>query len=260
MTDALQTTLHDAARAVADRFEAATKAHLDARLLQKRFDRKYVMPAVDVPALLEHLQASHLALPGNTPRMALYETDYLDTPELSGFHDHRRGRPRRLKARARAYIDRNLSFLEVKRRTGRGQTDKARLARADARGPLSAAEDAWLLDHTDGQHREFALQTAFYRLTLLGRAEIERLTVDIGLRFARNGNSARLQNVAIVEVKTPGPSQRGVAVRWLHDRGMRPMGFSKYCVGLTLVDPSLPRHSFARPLRRAHRLEASWPS
>lgn len=226
---------------------------MEARALQRRFDRKYVLDVALVAPLVRALSLEFVAVPGDAPRLCRYETRYLDTPGLKHFHDHRRGVPRRMKVRVRNYLDRGLSVLEIKRRTGRGTTDKVRVERQGS-GALTEEEWSWLARHgptPDGPD----LVTTFSRLTLLSEASPERLTIDLGLGFSEDSLEGSFQRVAIVEVKTLGAGQRSTAVRWLHDRRHRPRSFSKYCVGRVLLRPELPRHGFARALKYAGRLE-----
>ncbi|MBK8341295.1 MAG: VTC domain-containing protein [Flavobacteriales bacterium] len=72
-------------------------------------------------------------------RGAEYRSLYFDSPALRHYLDHHNGRTLRSKVRFREYVGSGLCFLEVKRKTGTGRTDKAR-RREDAiplarRGP-----------------------------------------------------------------------------------------------------------------------------
>ena len=67
---------------------------LEQRLLQKRFESKYVVPVRHIPELLDRVSQTHAVLTADGERIARYRTDYFDTPDRRSFHDHRRGRER----------------------------------------------------------------------------------------------------------------------------------------------------------------------
>lgn len=231
---------------------------LDLRRLQKRFDRKYLISIEDVTGLLTALRASHGVLMAGERRLARYRTTYFDTEQRRAFHDHRRGRPRRAKVRTRTYVDRDLAVLEVKHRTGRGTTEKARQVRDLQAGALSPDELQWLVDQVDwARDITPVASNEFLRLTVLGLDQVERITVDLQVQFALGDRQVGLHNTAVVEIKTPTRGQPSTAVDWLYQRGLRPTGFSKYCAGSVLLDEGLPDHAFRPALRAVQRLEAA---
>ena len=161
-----------AIRAGVDALGCASPELLVDRLLQRRFDRKYLASLTDVEQLIRTLAGTHRVLMAGHRRLARYETTYFDTTRRKAFHDHRRGRPRRAKVRARTYLDRSLTVLEVKQRSGRGSTIKARRERDSTTPDLSHAERDWAREHT-GWRDPIAATGAncFQRITLLGSAE-----------------------------------------------------------------------------------------
>ncbi|MBN1961107.1 MAG: VTC domain-containing protein [Deltaproteobacteria bacterium] len=54
--------------------------------------------------------------PGIATLWAHYVTHYYDSPNFELFCDHRRGKRIRYKIRVRHYLDRKLSFTEIKKR------------------------------------------------------------------------------------------------------------------------------------------------
>ncbi|MCO4745941.1 MAG: polyphosphate polymerase domain-containing protein [Proteobacteria bacterium] len=240
--------------AAAAALDEGSETLLAERALQQRYDRKYMLDARRAAELVRDVGDGFQVIPGLPHRLARYDTVYLDSAGLVAYHDHRRGKPRRMKARVRTYVDRALSVLELKQRTGRGTTVKHRLERSTL-GPLSDTEKEWLLGfgvRLDGP----PLRTRFARLTLLGAETPERVTIDTPLRFSEGSQDLTLAGLAVVEVKTGTPGQRSPVVRWLRDHGLRSTSFSKYCVGRALLQPDLPRHAFSGALRRAAKLEA----
>lgn len=236
----------------------ASVALLNERLLQRRFDRKYLASYAHVADLFATLRTTHHVLLAGDQGLARYDSIYFDTSELRAFHDHRRGRPRRAKVRIRTYADRDLSMLEVKQRSGRGTTVKARRERDLACGPLTPDEVQWAHEQTGwAPPIEEAGSNSFRRVTLLGVDHVERVTIDVGLSFSAGPRTLRLDNTCLVEVKTPTRGQRSPSAAALYTLGLRPRGFSKYCVGSLLLDDSLPANRFKPALRQLSKIEGS---
>ena len=107
--------------------------------LLTRVDRKYVVPAADLPLLCAGLSARVLEIDGR--RRFGYASTYFDTPDLASFRGAAHKRRRRFKVRTREYIDTGTAWVEVKTRGPRGSTVKQRLPldRTPEAGPLDAA-------------------------------------------------------------------------------------------------------------------------
>src|SRR6185369_8422338 len=95
--------------------------------LLTRTDRKYVLPATELPALLDSLAARDarvLRIGGQAEQD--YKTAYFDTPTMDFYRATALRRRRRGKVRVRSYLPDRGHFLEVKTRTSRGVTVKYR--------------------------------------------------------------------------------------------------------------------------------------
>jgi hypothetical protein len=97
----------------------------DAELLT-RVDRKYLLPADLLPALLAGLDEGFDVLQIDGRRVSRYTSTYFDSADLSCFREHRQGRRRRFKVRTRTYLDSGECWLEVKVKTAGGETCKER--------------------------------------------------------------------------------------------------------------------------------------
>lgn len=221
--------------------------------LQRRRDWKFVVPRALLPELLGALEDTHQVLLAGTSRWARYETEYLDTPERQCFRDHCRGRPHRQKVRFRDYLDRELTMLEVKTRTGRGGTNKLRLERPFADHRLDEQALAFLGEHLRLDPTQLARvqQSSFRRLTLLAKGRPERVTLDLDLRI--DGSDA-LAGVMVLEVKSGLPAPRTLSLATVRQLGIRPGSMSKYVVGTALTQPALPTHQYRMTVRRIRRL------
>lgn len=221
--------------------------------LQTRVDRKYLVTADVAEALLAAPRERLAVLEIEGDRSFRYESVYFDTPELALYTAAARKRRPRFKVRTRRYEGTGTSVLEVKTKSGRGETVKVRaeLHRGDLRS----------LDHSDRQFIEATagpgaserlvprLTTRYLRTTFADLAADARLTIDRGVQFVDWLDRQATLDGVVIESKSAG--RPAPADRWLWSQGIRPVKFSKYCVGLAVLHGELPAN-------RWHRVIGTW--
>lgn len=220
---------------------------LDDRVeLLTRNDRKYLVTPERLGPVLDRLDGSLHVLDIDGRRHFAYESVYFDTPDLNSFLGAARGTRRRFKVRTRTYLDSGRCFLEVKVRSGRGQTVKLRIDHpADLRDHLTDDALAFVAEHVTTLRSVHDLRptltTRYMRTTLVGDAF--RATVDTDVRCTRHdGAAVALAGITIVETKSSGrPSD---VDRALWACGTRPISCSKFALGLVALDPTLPRNKW----------------
>ena len=255
-----------ALRRAAEPLAAIALAELGGAALMERVDTKFLLPASLAGALLDACGGAYRALEVGGARLSRYETLYYDTGDLALYHAHHAGRGTRRKVRRRSYVDSGQHFLEVKLRTGRGRTRKARVA-LDG-GPPAALDHA--LDHAldrlgDPALRELAwglpaealrpvVRVDYRRLTLVRADGAERATLDAGVAIAdARGRVASFPHVVVVEVKQPR-RDRSPLVDAIRALGVRRGGISKYCLGVASLEPAAKTNRYERLLRHLHRM------
>jgi hypothetical protein len=226
-----------------------------AAALQDRVDVKYVVPVATVAALTAALAATHRVLEIDGRRAFRYETTYFDTPDLRCARDHRQGRRRRFKVRARRYADSGHAVLELKLKGPRGRTVKHGLALDGPPGP--GVLDGPLLAFVAGRLEAAygtgpgaplapVLAMTYDRTTLADLRAAERVTIDTSLELGAGRLAA---GWALVETKSA--TGRSAADRVLRGLGARPAhGCSKYLLGCALARPDLPAGPCGPLLRR----------
>ncbi len=186
----------DLAEAV-EGFEPAEPADLERVSLQRRYDRKFLVPAEQLGAALRSLRDDYRVVLAGGERFAHYDTFYFDTPTLRFYHDHRRRRAPRFKVRIRNYADRGLSVLEFKEKTSRGDTHKRRWERPDISTSLTDLDRERLAEASPRVFAEGDLvpvaRTVFYRLMLVSKRSVERATLDFHLTLERDEHSRTLE-------------------------------------------------------------------
>lgn len=213
--------------------------------LLTRVDRKYVLTPDDAAAVLTRLPGARVLTVGGRRGFG-YDSLYLDTPALAGFHLAARGRRRRFKVRRRTYTDSGEQWVEVKTRGPRGSTVKERTpadgAARDFVGDVLARSGVLLTGDLVP-----VLGTRYARTTLLLGAS--RVTVDRDLVWRTPcGGLLPLRDRVVVETKSG--SAPSAADRLLWRAGHRPARISKYGTGLAALHPELPRNRWHAVLTR----------
>ena len=244
----LETTLNDL-----DRFPVEKLG--DCALL-RRVDTKFLYPADELGALIQSLDKCYGLLPAGGQAVASYRTLYFDTPDRIFFHQHRRGQRDRFKIRIRHYLERELSFLEVKRKTNHNVTIKVRRKRDFLDSSINGDERSFLAECTPCDPSLITPQvwTNFSRITLVGLGISERLTIDLGLAFEASHREHHMHGLAVIEIKQPRFWARSPAMLALRARGIRPSGMSKYCTAQATLCPDLRRNRFRSSLRNIRRM------
>jgi hypothetical protein len=224
--------------------------------LLTRVDRKYVLPTVDLPALLHGLGPDVRVLEIDGRREFGYRSSYFDTPSLEFYLATARRRRHRHKVRVRGYLETGGHYLEVKTREARGATVKHRFPYPDgADNGLDAHAYADIEAVLPGARRpmERVLVTWYRRTTLYIPASGARVTVDSDLHWnLPDGSAVRMPDRTVVETKSPGVNA-SPADRLLWSLGHRPCALSKFGTGLAVLRPDLPANRWQPVLRRHFR-------
>ncbi|MCB9184328.1 MAG: polyphosphate polymerase domain-containing protein [Flavobacteriales bacterium] len=237
------------------RFQPITLAEMDGVKLQDRVDTKYVFAETELPGLLSAMAADYRLLEVDGKRGTEYRSLYFDTPDLRHYRDHHNKRTFRSKVRFREYIGSGLIYLEVKRKTGRGRTDKRRL-RVEAIPDELHGELLRFVQEAEGSRDEFrpVLWNHFTRYTFVAKDRPERLTMDIGLRFSDPQASGELGGIVVAELKQERADRSSAFVRLMRAMGERPSGMSKYCIGMLTLQRPVKHNAFKPVLLKLRRL------
>lgn len=241
---------------LANAFSKASWDDVHYTALLRRFDRKFVLRIEQLETVLGSISGKYRLLPSAGHSLATYNTTYFDTPDLFMFTQHARGRRPRFKIRIRHYPERTLSFLEIKRKTNRGETLKKRVELPYGQDEIAAANYDFVHKHTkfDPICLRPILSTHFKRLTLLEPLLGERVTADVSLSFRSGSFSRELDGVVVAEVKQANAMSRSAAVHALRALNTRPRSFSKYSFGVALCGLSTRIGTFRPGLRMIERL------
>lgn len=219
--------------------------------LMKRTDQKFVTNMETLVRLLALCREGYYAQEIAGRRTAPYATTYWDTEGTQRlFHLHEAGHRPRMKVRVRTYVSSDISFLEVKRKDNHGKTRKKRISVPSLDAVIQQGEgEAFLQAETGLTWADIApaVGNRFKRLTLVNRAKTERLTIDFDLHFHNyhTGEESEMGDAVIIELKRDGRAPSPI-LPLLRKLRIHPSGFSKYCVGQAVTDPSLKINRFKK--------------
>ena len=238
-------------------FAPITLSEMAEVALLDRIDTKYVLTLPQLSAVLPALQPHYRVLEIEGRRKNLYRTLYFDTPDFDLYRNHQGGRRLRYKVRSRQYVGTPLTFFEVKYKTGSNYTRKKRLATSGFVTNLTTQTAEFLQEQIPLQtdKLEPKLWVDYARITLVDLPAHERLTIDLNLCYSGAGQELALSKLAIAELKSQGKARTSPFTQFMRKQLLRPCGFSKYCIGASLLYPNLKHNRFSRILRRIDQLQ-----
>lgn len=250
-------------------FRSITLEEMKGIKLMNRIDTKFVTSVPKLMQLLAMARDRYRVQETGGLRLIPYSTLYYDTPDLSMYTTHHCGQMPRQKVRVRSYVASHLSFLEVKTKDNHRRTRKKRVEYPAYRPGHTEASMRFVPDQVDeptiaflGEHLKLApaaivpqVENSFNRITLVNDEHTERLTIDTSLMFHNltTGRDCDLTGLAIIELKRDGRCFSPV-IEMLRELRIKPMGFSKYCMGTALTNPAARINRFKIRLHTVERI------
>ncbi len=225
--------------------------------LMNRTDVKYLMKSDRIPVLLKKIVKDYHIQEISGKRVAEYGTRYLDTDELQFYHLHMNGKLNHIKWRIRSYIESNLNFLEIKKKSNTGRTRKNRIVLNPSNNLMDEITADFIRDNSGLEPHllHSVLENNFKRITLVNNNKTERLTIDFNISFINciNGKSVHMQDLAIIEIKQNRLSESAIR-KYLDEMRIKKSGLSKYCLGIALTHENIKRNLYKRKIRYIHKI------
>ena len=237
-------------------FEPILLSQMNDVALLSRVEVKYVLPMQTLAHVLNGLQEVYSVLVVENQRLSRYRTLYFDTPDFALYQRHHAGARNRYKVRAREYEDSKHAFLEVKHKTHKNRTVKSRIQTPELVTELNQRSASFLQERCPYQVDELlpCLWNKYMRITLVNKTQKERVTLDLDLRFAWQAQQVTLPGVVVAEVKQAGLAHTSDFMRLMRENHIRSTGFSKYCVGVSLLYPTVKHNNFKAKQRLVAKL------
>ena len=239
-------------------FSGITLEEVQRASLMRRKDSKFLYSYIHLPEILDRLSNDYRVLDIDNIRSHNYQTFYYDTIDLDMYHMHHRGMVNRHKVRFRKYGTSDIVFLEVKKKDARGITIKNRMKTESDEASILSREEEFLGAFTPYGNKQIlpVLENSFNRITLVNHQQSERITLDYQLWFSNlvSEGSVELPGISIAEIKFEkilSSSPFHAALRKSH---VTPRRFSKYCIGMSILNPALKQNLFKEKVRRVQKI------
>lgn len=240
-----QTTAVTSLDTILKEYQPITLTEMDSVKLLNRVDYKYVLPFYMLQNTLVDLSRAYRVLVINGMPYNHYRTLYFDTPDFAFFNMHVNGQAERYKVRSREYLDSHLNYLEVKHKTRKDRTIKKRLLMQQPLQCVTNEAGEWLdqVMPCENDELEPKIWNTFTRVTLVNVERCERVTIDLDIAFYNGDHISLLQGIAVAEVKLDGHDHFSPFKRQMRDQHIQSTGFSKYCMGTSLLYDRVKKNS-----------------
>lgn len=239
------------------KFEPVTLKQLDSVELQNRIDTKYLLTKAQLVELLEGIKDNQFVLEINENRIFNYQTNYFDTEDFQFYRDHHNECINRIKVRSREYIESHLCFYEIKRKLYGTRTDKQRKRISSILENIDI-ENYNLIKYKRLHDKplEKKLSNYFKRITLTNRNFTERITIDLEIKFDNGQEQVDLPNIVVVEVKQGKSDVFSNTIQVLKRLRVHQSSFSKYVVGVSLLEKNIKHNNFKPLLIKINKLNS----
>ncbi len=240
---------------LASSFEPISLEEMSSVKLMDRTDVKYILPLDILPAILQEARAQYRLTVIGDKRMPLYETLYYDTPDLSLYHMHQRGKKNRYKIRARNYVDSGIKFFEIKFKNNKGRTLKSRIESEEIDRRIEDLTAAFLSDSTplDPASLHGIMWVDYKRITLVNKTTPERVTIDIGLTFRNDQKRKDFPWLVIAEIKQE-KQKSSAFIDIMKKFRLQEGSVSKYCLGIISLFEGVKKNRFKPKLQRLKKI------
>jgi hypothetical protein len=242
---------------LAQKYHPCSLKNLGEKALMNRTDTKFVLPLNLGLQVLTEMQHHYQVLEIDGQRLQPYNTLYFDTPDFFFYREHLRSHANRFKLRLRTYLVNDVSFLEIKQHNNKGRTVKERIQLDSFRPVLDPEAFGWAVERLPEAAWPLApvLNNRFYRMLLVNPDQAERITLDFDLQFNDYHHKVDAGPLVIAEVKRKSCHEESVFINWLHSAHQRSSSFSKYCLGLALLNPGLKRNRIKPNLLQLQKMQ-----
>jgi len=225
--------------------------------LLKRTDTKFILHREQLVPILEAVKDDYFVFEIEGLRISTYESLYYDTKENRFYKNHHNGKIRRAKIRKRRYKESGITFLEVKQKNGKGNTDKTRTQIADFDPEICDTSQRFLDEIIPmNQNISPTLKNTFKRITLVSKEDKERATIDFNLKFKSKKRKKSFKKLVIIEVKQERLDRNSPIISILKSIGNNPERISKYCLGMVSLYKDLKYNIFKQKIMRINKMTA----
>lgn len=237
----------DILNSILSSFSKITLPEMGSFSLLKRFDSKFILKESDFYNILSNLSSDYAGFWHNESFLSTYSSLYFDTDNFDFYLQHHNQKNNRCKIRFRNYVESNLSFLEIKQKSKNGLSKKTRILGDFKANHFSTEQVKFmekLIPEIKAEKLFPILNNRFTRVTLVSKKENERLTFDLNINFEHQNKTTSIPNFVVAELKQENKNSNSAFLQQLKTYGIREQNFSKYCIGLSILNHKIKRNNF----------------
>jgi hypothetical protein len=226
-------------------FDPITLNEMEGVKLMNRTDTKFIFNISQFADIMNEIKDDYRSLEIGGKRISRYETLYYDSQRFDLYNAHHKGKLNRYKIRHRTYVDSNAGFLEVKFKNNKGRTIKTRISKKEVPFEWEQESGKFLQEMLPFQPEilQPVIWVNYNRVTLVNKNSAERLTIDLGLEFVKDGVRQLLDGLVIAEVKQEKRKQSPF-MTVMKKRFIREGSISKYCMGIAFTYDNVKKNNF----------------
>lgn len=212
-----------------------------------RVDSKFTFKAKLLPAILKEIEPFYSCLQIDEHRISNLQNLYYDTPDLNLYKQHHNNKLNRYKVRHRTYLNSGLKYLEIKFKNNKDRTIKKRIEHNST--TIEYGASAFL--ETELPFNTTTLKPMVWvnysRITLISKHGIEKLTIDLDLKFETKTDQYNLPGLVIAEIKQHH-LQPSYFLNVMKNLNLRREPISKYCFAIAFAIADIKKNNFKQKL------------
>ena len=234
-------------------FESIKLKDMDSVKLMNRKECKYTVSYSTLITLLGELKEDYFILEIDGENLMPYESVYYDMPDFKLYTSHQNGKQNRYKVRSRTYALTGDKFLELKFKNNKKRTIKERI-KVEKNGQW--LENIKFLEKYlpfPPNDLEKKLEIQYERITLVDKSLKERVTIDLNLSFFSKNEKSNFSDISIIEIKYEGNRRDSKMDKTLRENRIKPLSFSKYCLGISQHFSEVKHNSMNMKIREINK-------
>jgi len=249
MTDLIQT------EQILNEYQDVSISQIIGVELMERMETKFMFNYSLLPGIIDELKTYYKVLSVNNLKLQPYTTIYYDTDDLLTFHQNHNGKSNRFKIRIRRYDAFNTRYIELKYKSNKKETCKKRIEITDL-NEIGIEGHKFIESETSLKFSELheTLTNKFIRITMVNNEFTERLTLDTGICFKHGLQHVEYPSIVVAESKKDSITHSSNFQVIIKKYGIRPINFSKYCIGMILLNPGIKYNNYKSKILQLQKL------
>ena len=241
---------------VIDKFPTISLLELQKVSLLKRFDTKYFFHFSKLEDVLNNMQNEYQILKIKNNLKHQYSTLYFDDKNKSSYIKHHNGKKNREKLRFRNYVESGESYLEIKTKNNKGQTNKKRI-KTKKEFKITDLQKKFILNNSDFDPEKMFLENSniFTRYTFTDKKFSHRITIDTDFVFNYKEEKVDIPRLVILELKESKGEKEPLIKNILKKHNIKKNRISKYCLTTIMLNNKIKLNNFKTLMLKLEKMD-----